>query len=172
MTLNARVGEFPVWLELEVGGRSRDELLAEIEKAGMFATDYTKDIMSKDAWRPGERENVRFAKAQVRELGFTQDPTNCELCDRIEELGFSPCEPCDGPALRIAFKDQPWGMVCWTVMKQITFSVCRPAFFALERNDDGEMWLSGLWNIPDGRWNIDDEAVFRLRKCVYVKGHL
>lgn len=133
---------FPVFLEIEVGGKSKDELVAEIEANGMFASEYSRNIMGKDAWKPGNKETVRFGKSSVRDLGFTKPPTTRELWKRIEELGHALCEPGDGPALRREWKDQPKGTVCWTAMKQITASFGYPDVFLLHRFDDGKTWLN------------------------------
>lgn len=153
---------FPIYIETEVGGKSKDELIAEIEASGMFASDYAKDIMSKPAWKPGEKATVRFARVKVRDLGFTANPTTTELWARIKEAG-SLCEPSDGPALRIALKDQLTNDVCWTAMEQITASGGGPRVFALERRGD-ERWLGGDWASPDVKWYLFNEFVFRLRK--------
>ncbi len=158
-----RPAGFPVWLEIEVGGKSEDELLAEIVANGMFASNYAKDIMSKAAWQPGERESIQFGRVPVKELGFSQPPTTTELWSRIEELGHWLCEPGDGPALRVAFKGQSRATVYWTALKQITDSDSGPYVFTLECRGAGTAWLNGIWSSPDDRWNLDCVVVFRLR---------
>lgn len=161
---------FPVYLEIEVGGKSKDELLSEIEASGMFASDWTKYIMNKDAWKPGEKETTKFARVKVSDLGFTKNTTTAEIWARIKELGHSLCEPGDGPALRLALKDQPKGDYFWTVMEQITDSDGDPGVFYVERDDGGRRWLRASWADSDGKWDLDDEIVFRLRKQVSVPG--
>jgi len=163
-------GEFAPFLEIEVGGKSKDELLAEIEANGMFASDYAKDIMSKPAWKLGEHEKVKFAKVKVRDLGFTKNPTTKEIWNRIEELGHSLCEPGDGPSLRKEWKDQPRGTTCWTAMKQIADFGGDSHVFALDRDVDGESWLRTSWTGPDARWDLGGGIVFRLRKQALVPG--
>ena len=158
-----RVGEFPVWLEAEVGGKSKEELIALNKGAERETSSYAADIMSQDAWKPGQVELVKFARAKVRDLGFTKNPTTRELWACIEELGHSLCEPADGPALGGAFKDQPKGDVCWTAMKQITDSDGYPFVFALERRDVGGRWLDANWTFPVGRWRLGNVVVFPIR---------
>lgn len=158
-----QVGEFSVYLEIEVGGKSKDELLAEFQANGMLISDYAKDVMSKPAWKSGDKETVRFARAKVGDLGFTEQPTTAEICVRIKELGHSLCEPCDGPALRLALKDQPKGDYFWAAMEQITDSDSDPFVFFVRRRD-GLPWLLANWTSSDYRWYLDFEFVFRLRK--------
>lgn len=155
---------FPLFLDIEVGGKSKDELLAELKQGGFFVSDYAKDIMGKPAWKPGEKERVKFARVKISDLGFTKHPTTREVWARITELGHSLCEPGDGPAIRLALKDQPRGDYFWLAMEQITDSDGRPLVFSVKRNDDGETWLGAGWTYPDGEWNLGVSVVFRLRK--------
>ena len=155
---------FPVWLEIEVGGKSKDELTTLNKGAERETSNYAADIMGKDAWKPGQVEVVKFARVKVRELGFTKNPTTREIWARIEELGHSLCEPADGPALGAAFMDQPKGDICWTAMKQITASGGSPSVFVLERDDFGDRWLYADWAGPGDEWDLVDGVVFRLRK--------
>ena len=157
---------FPVYLDIEVGGKSANELLAEIKSAGTYVSDWARDIMAKSAWKPGEREQVKFARAKVRELGFTTRPTTAQIWTRIRELGHGHalCEPCDGPAIRLALGDQPRSDYFWVAMEQITDSDGSPSVFYVGRRGDGERWLYAGWVYPDYGWYLDDEIVFRLRK--------
>lgn len=155
---------FPIYLECEVGGKSQAELLAEIEANAMFASDWAKDIMSKPAWKQGEQETVKFARVKVNDLGFTKNPTTSEIWARIKGLGHSLCEPADGPALRLALKDQPKGDYFWTAMEQIAVSDGGPSVFDVRRYGDGRRWLYADWTDSDDQWSLDSEIVFRLRK--------
>ena len=158
---------FPVYLEIETGSKSRDELLKELKAAKVEASKYAKDIMSKDAWKPGEKQVVKFARVKVSELGFTNPnklPTTREIWARIQELGHSLCEPADGPAIRLSLKDQPRGDYFWTAMEQISDSDGSPLVFFVGRRDGGLRWLFDFWVHPVSQWVLDDEVVFRLRK--------
>lgn len=155
---------FPVYLQCEVSGKSKDELLADIKSAGMFASDWARDIMGKPAWKPGEKQVIKFARVKVSELGFDKSPTTTQIWARIKELGHALCEPCDGPAIRIALKDQPRNDWFWCAMEQITGSGGRPRVFYIYRVGDGRSWLSTGWVNPDDKWSLGREVVFRLRK--------
>lgn len=155
---------FPIYLDIEVGGKSKDELVAAIKSANIFVSDYSLDIMSKPAWRPGERERVKFARVKISDLGFKKNPTTREIWARIKELGHSFCEPGDGPAIRLALQNQPLGDYFWVAMEQIADSDGSPRVFRVTRSGDGERWLDADWVYPVSRWDLDDEVVFRLRK--------
>jgi hypothetical protein len=155
---------FSVFLEIEVGGKSKDQLIAEMVAAGHSVSDWAKDIMSKPTWSPGDKQTVKFVRVKVSELGFTKSPKTSEVWARIQELGHSLCEPGDGPAIRLALKDQPRGDYFWTAMQQITDSDGGPDVFFVRRRDGGESWLHARWVRPDFEWRLGDGVVFRLRK--------
>ena len=159
-----RAGEFPVYLETEVGGKSKDQLLAELKAGGYDVSDWAKDIMSKPAWKPGKKQTVKFARAKISELGFTKNPTTREVWARIQELGHNLCEPGDGPAIRLALKDQPRGDYFWTAMEQIAGSHGGPRVFYVKRSGDGKRWLHTYWVGPGDEWSLVSEVVFRLCK--------
>lgn len=154
---------FPVYLEIETGGKSKDELLTALKADGCEASTWAQDIMGK----PGKKQTVKFARVKVSDLGFTNPkklPTTREIWARIQELGHSLCEPGDGPAIRLALKDQPRGDYFWTAMEQITDSDGGPSVFYVRCDDDGARWLNAAWVYPDSEWGLDGELVFRLRK--------
>lgn len=154
---------FPVYLEIEVGGKSKDDLLTELKSNGHHVSDYAKDIMGKPGWKPGEHERVKFARVKVRDLGFTKNPTTKQIWARIRELGHALCESCDGPALRLADKNQSRGDYYWIAMEQIVDSDGGPVVFSVDR-DDRESWLDAGWTRPVSGWSLGSEFVFRLRK--------
>jgi hypothetical protein len=155
---------FPAYLEIEVGGKTRDQLLVELKSEGHQVSDYAKDLMSKEAWRPGQRQVVKFARVTVRELGFAKNPTTREIWARIQELGHSLCEPGDGPAIRLVLKDQPRGDYFWIAMEQIAGSDGSPNVFDVKHADGSESWLFTIRVGPDREWGLDFAFVFRLRK--------
>ena len=158
---------FPVYLEIETGGRSKEKLLTALKADGCEASTWAQDIMGKPAWKPGKKQTVKFARVKVSDLGFTNPkklPTTREIWERIQELGHSLCEPGDGPAIRLALKDQPRGDYFWTAMEQITDSDGDPLVFHVECHDGGTRWLSAPWVGPGREWHLDREVVFRLRK--------
>lgn len=155
---------FPVYLEIKVGGKSRDELLAELQQSGCSVSDWAKDIMSKPAWKPGKKETIKFARVKVGDLGFTKNPTTEQIWARIRELGHSLCKSGDGPAIRLNLKDQPRGDYFWTAMEQISGSGGDPGVFGVGHYDGDALWLRAGWTDPDFGWNLGSEVVFRLRK--------
>lgn len=155
--------KFPVYLDIEVGGKSKEELLAGLTGGGFYVSNWAKDIMGKPAWKPGKKSRVKFGRATIRELGFTKNPPTREVWARILELGHSLCEPSDGPELRLADKNQPLDDMYWTVMEQIADSDGDPDIFRVSRDVDDKSLLDVSWTGPDDRWFLGRSVVFRLR---------
>ena len=158
---------FPVYLEIETGGRSKDKLLSALKADDCEASTWAQDIMGKPAWKPGKKQTVKFARVKVSDLGFTDPkklPTTREVWKRVQELGHNLCEPGDGPAIRLALKEQPRGDYFWTAMEQITDSGGYPSVFYVSCGGGGTRWLYAAWVYPDSEWDLGGEIVFRLRK--------
>ena len=54
-----------------------------------------------------EETDVGLVVVLVAELGFNEGAKCSEICARALELGLEPCPAEVGPALRLAYKDQP-----------------------------------------------------------------
>lgn len=162
MTAEQRI-EIPVFLEIEVGGKSAEELIDEIEAGGKFTSVSAESMMRSAAWKPGEKETVRFGRVTVRDLGFTTAPTTSEIWSRIQTLGHFLCQPWDGPALRLALKSQPKDDVFWLAMEQITDCDGYSCVFSLtHRRSNRRLWLYGRCAEPTTEWWLHLEFVFRL----------
>lgn len=159
---NEQVAKFPLFMEIEVGGKSRTALISEMEAKGMVVAYEAREIMVNSNWKTGKKETVQFACASVGDLGFTQRTTTAEVWNRIKVLGHSLCEPCDGPAIRLALNKPIRGYLL-LAMEQIPDSENRPKVFILGRGPEGD-WLGGGLVKNDSRWAPNEEFAFRLRK--------
>ena len=148
---------------IEIGGKSKEQLIAEMKAAGINISDYAKSMMENPDFVPGKnREDATLVRLTVADLGFTSSATTDQIYKRAEELGLELCPPDTGPNYRLKYKDQPLSEWVRIGMKQITASGGYPNVFYLERNDDG-LWLDS-WATPDDTWYPGSEWCFRLRK--------
>ena len=149
---------------IEIGGKSKEQLIAEMKAAGINISDYAKSMMENPDFVPGKnREDATLVRLTVADLGFTSSATTDQIYKRAEELGLELCPPDTGPNYRLKYKDQPLSEWVRIGMKQITDSDGYPRVFNLGRNDGG-LWLDDRWAGPDGAWDPGDEWCFRLRK--------
>lgn len=149
---------------IEIGGKSKEQLISEMEAAGINISDYAKSMMENRDFVPGKtREEATLIRLTVGDLGFTGSATTDEIYKRAEDLGLELCPPDTGPNYRLKYKDQPLNEWVRIGMKQIAGSDGSPHVFRLARGVGG-LWLNYGWAEPDDEWYPDDEFVFRLRK--------
>ncbi len=155
---------FPVYLDIEVGSKSTHELFHPRLFGPVTFHQWATDLMHNPAWRPSKKELVKFGRAAIQDLGFTENPMTFEIWTRIRELGHALCESGDGPELALADKDQPHGDKYFCAMEQLTSDYGRPEVFCVYRHSDGNRWLESRPANPDRVWSLDVEIAFRLRK--------
>ena len=149
---------------VEIGGKTAEQLIAEMEAAHINISDYAKSMMENRDFIPGKtREEATLIRLTVADLGFKTSATTDQIYERAQTLGLELCPPDTGPNYRLKYKDQPLNEWVRIGMKQIAGSGGDPHVFHLERHDDG-LWLSYDWARPGREWRPGDEFVFRLRK--------
>ena len=75
---------FPVYLEIETGGRSKDKLLAALKVDGFEASTWAQDIMGKPAWKPGKKPDGQVCPRQGKRPRVYQPE---EVTDHARNLG-------------------------------------------------------------------------------------
>lgn len=150
---------------IQIGGKSKEQLIAEIELARINISEYAKSMLENRNFTIGKtREEVTLIRLTVGDLGFAGGATMDEIYKRAEDLGLELCPPDTGPELRLKYKNQPLNEWVRIGMKQITDSYGNPSIFSLERYDGG-LWLDSRWAEPANEWDSGNEFVFRLRKA-------
>ncbi len=149
---------------VEIGGKTTEQLIAEMEAAHINISDYAKSMMKNRDFIPGKtREEATLIRLTVADLGFKTSATTDQIYERAQTLGLELCPPDTGPNYRLKYKDQPLNEWVRIGMKQIADSDGCPYVFRLER-DVGGLWLRRSWAKPVSTWYPDEEFVFRLRK--------
>jgi hypothetical protein len=142
-------------------GKPADYYRKEFKKKGIEVLSYADELL--DKMSGNKEEAIEVTTMTIRELGFTDYPTTTKLFNRVKKMGeLLPAEA--GPALRLAYEDQPKGNWLYTMMEPIAGSDGDPRVFSVRRRDDGEQWLGTDWVRPGRGWRLDGEIVFRLRK--------
>lgn len=149
---------------VEIGGKSAEELLNEMEAANINLSSYAKDMLRSKEFVVGKTpEDATLIRLTVDDLGFKNYATTDQIYARAEELGLELCPPDTGPHYRLQYKNQPLNEWTFVAMKQIADSVGSPYVFSLVRFDDG-LWLLDGWAYPGREWYPVGQFVFRLRK--------
>jgi hypothetical protein len=149
---------------VEIGGKSAEQLISEMESAGINISDYAKSMLKNREFVPGKNpEEATLIRLTVADLGFKSSATTDQIYERAQILGLELCPADTGPNYRLKYRNQPLNEWIYMGMKQITGSDGNPLVFGLVRGDGG-LWLSDDWARPGREWDPDEGFVFRLRK--------
>lgn len=147
--------------DIEIGGKTKSELIAEMKAKNIYLPDYAKDLLKNPDFvtlRGGE--HIALVRLAVKDLGFSGGATTDEIYQKAMEWGLELCPAEVGPQLRLQYHGNDWMVVA---MKQITDRGSRPSIFYLRRHG-GELALSAWSAGPSCRWFASHEFVFCLRK--------
>lgn len=149
---------------VEIGGKSKDQLKAELKKAGVNITSYTDDMInSPDFITLKNPQTLDTVMASVQDMGLKGTPTTDQVYARAKELGWELCPPETGVHLILKDTNQPLGDWYYMGMKPMADRGGYPGVFRLVRGEGGG-WLYYDWAGPDFAWDPEDRFVFGLRK--------
>ncbi len=152
-----------VWKTITLGThKDQKALMAALKTAKCKVSDYANDLLGKPAFTlASEQTEVDLVVSSVKELGFEGNATYAQITARALELGLELCPAEVGPALRLAYNDQPRDEWLRIAMEAITNSDGGPYIFSVEHGND-ELWLSWSCGYPDYVWGPDYRFVFVL----------
>ncbi|MDE2021753.1 MAG: hypothetical protein KGI71_02415 [Patescibacteria group bacterium] len=155
--------DMTVWKTIKLGTcKSPDEYRKALKKAGRRIGDWGNDILGKTDCAQEETE-VDLVVLSVKELGFENGAQYKDICAKGVEMGLELCHAEVGPALRLAYGDQPRGEWLRIAMEAITDSDGNRDIFAVGHDID-RLWLYGNYGHPESFWNADYRFVFLRRK--------
>ena len=162
----------------EIGGKSAEQLEAEVKSTGREVTIYASDSIHSPKFEVlDEVTPQELAKFPVRALRFRGNPTTRQLYEKIpqtrcridgEEYILELPRAEVGPHKAIADKDQALNDWYYVMHEPITGRHGDPGVFEVEHDSVGR-FLYGRWASPDDRWAPDDQLVVALRKLESVK---
>ena len=160
--------------QIELGGRRLEDFEQAVESAGnelwgeasfmLKSQEFKRSLYVDDACtKLKSREQAKFIRLTVADLGFPGGATIKEIFDRKDELGLEFCSSGTGPEYRIQYTDQPDNEYVAIGMQTISDASGKPRVFTVCRRV-GVSRLSVGWARPDGEWNADNQFLFRPRK--------
>jgi hypothetical protein len=158
---------------VRVGGMSKRELLAELQRNDIQLNGYARTLFAHSEFATSPTtSSIATVELAVANLGYARGATFAQLHSRAAELGLALCPLELGPHLRLQFLDQPEGHLGYPASKHraphgsITVASRlladdhdTPKGFYLRRID-GVLWLRGYRSAPDELWSPDDRMVF------------
>lgn len=156
-----KTADFPIWKTVKLSPcKTPDEYRKALKKGGLYIGDWGNDILGKPAFTASDTETeVDLVVVSVAELCSKKGAKYDAICARALEMGLELCPAEVGPALRLAYKDQPRGEWLIIAMNAIIRSFGDPGVFFVGR-DLIWSWLHGDSNHPSRLWGSDDRFVF------------
>lgn len=152
----------PAWKTVQLGlHQTVDAYRSALKQNGFEIGDWANDIMGKPAFTVAtEPTTVELVLMTVAELGFKNGAKRSDIYQRVLELGFELCPAEVGPALGLAYPDQPKNKWIWIGMEPIAVSVGNSGVFGV-LHDGNERWLRTHWDDPGRHWLGFNRWVFR-----------
>ena len=150
---------FTIWKTITLGAyQSLSEYRKALKAYGYRIGDYADQILNKVKVNETEVQ-IDLVIMTVAELGFKNGAACQQIYDRAIELGLELCPAEVGPALRLAYQDQPYRKGLLIAMKPIAASDGYLGVFGVGHDND-EWWLYSHYDFPDLFWYADHRWVF------------
>lgn len=149
--------------QLEIGGKSADELDTELNNHHIYQGMWTKDMIHSPDFQYLENpETIRTVRLTVRDLGFSDFPNFGQIEMRAAELGLELCPHEAAVYQRLEDTEQRIGK--YTVAtKPINGQGMGLRIFSLERDRAG-LFIKDQWFSPSVENKLEAEYMFCLRE--------
>jgi hypothetical protein len=159
-------------LRLQVGGLSRQELMAELNAAEVLLNAAAEILLESAAFDRQRVESCHVLQRTVGQLGLTNGASLSSIFAKAQGAGLSPCPVIAGPYLRLAMTDQasaPDSVMSNGSAPSGSITVASapldddddfPKGFYL-RVVDGVSWLRGYYASEQHVWSPADCFAFR-----------
>ncbi len=129
-----------VWRKVELGtGKSFNEYREALKRAGCRIGHWANAIL--DVHRCAQQGMpIELVNISVSAFGWVDGANYKDICARGVELGFELCPAEVGPALRLMYKDQPYGESLYIAMEAVVTADGLRNIFMLNRDEHG-YWL-------------------------------
>lgn len=152
--------QFKVRKTIKLGlHKTSAEYRKALKKAGVDIGVYAGKILDEQTPIAETETEVDLVVVTPRELGFRKEPTFTQICDKAIEKGLQRCPREVGPALRLAYPEQPLNEWLRVAMEPVADSGGGLGVFGVGRVD-GVRWLGASYFCPQGAWGLDAQFVF------------
>lgn len=155
----------PSYLDLEIGGGSKRQLLQALERNGTYVGRCAQDMIANPAFTiAANSRTIRLARAQLHTFGFADWVAWGDILKAVSRVGGERLPAEAGARLWLELPDRQPGDHFWILMDPIHDHVGDPYAFYLVCHDDGERRLLGRYISPGRRFYPHREIVFGLRE--------
>lgn len=160
--VEARPREFPLWKTVRLGAHKTAADYSKALEAGRNrSVDWVINYLGQPAFECARQEkDVDLAVVSVGELGFVQGALYSQIVERALALGLELCPAEVGPALRLAYEDQPRGEKLIIATSPSAETGEDLDLFVMEVSGGGGLWLRGDCGPSDRYFEPDRRFVF------------
>jgi hypothetical protein len=162
---SAGTSSLPIYLELEIGGRSRQQLLKALDAEGCYLGHCAREMVTRPGFTTAPTTRaIKLARVQLRALGFSDWVAWSDILKAAAKIGGEKIPAEAGLQLRLDLPAQQPGDRFWILMDPIEGADGEPYAFYVVCHDDGERRLLGRYVGPDRRFYPHRQVVFGLRE--------
>jgi hypothetical protein len=161
---------------LQVGGRSKAELLKQLARQGVELNEAAKVLFASDKFMPRQQPQfLSTVELRIRDLGLAEGGTLPEIYASAARMGFSLCPLELAPHFRLRYLNQPEGFIGQPATQHRTPPGAIVVASEIVSQDDefpkgfylrrisGTLWLRGYWCGLDHVCDPDEHFLFTLR---------
>lgn len=159
-------------LRLQVGGLTREQLLAALDGAGTGLNASAEVLLRQEVFDRQQVESFGVVRRTVGELGLADGAALSTVLATAQAQGLLPCPVITGPYLRLAVTDQESAPDSVMSNGSAPSASVTVASVPLDRDDrlpkgfylrvvDGRTWLRGYHATDEHVWSPDDCFAFR-----------
>jgi hypothetical protein len=151
---------FEIFKEIFIGGRSKDQLIKQLVKAGIQFNEYAKILFEHQHFSPvNKSEKVKLVKVTLSDLSMDNPCSFQEVANRASMLGLSFCPLYCAAFLRLEYLEQPEGSYLTVASDKPENDDSYPNGFYI-RNFNKILWLRGYRATDFCEWPTDNEFIF------------
>jgi hypothetical protein len=159
---------------VRIGGMSKLELLAELQKKGIECNDSARALFAHKNFTASDVVTyINIVELSIGQLGYSRGATTTQIHKRMSELGLSLCPLELAPHLRLQLPDQPEdprpsehrappGSITVASQPPSMDDDTVPKGFYLRRVGN-VLWLRGYHCDAEHLWSAEDRFIFRAR---------
>ncbi len=152
--------EFVVFRTVKLGVHKTPEAYRQAHiTAGFWIEDYAGQVLDVQTPIGVEDNEVDLVVVTPADLGLKKEPRFKQICDKATALGLQICPREVGPALRLAYPDQPLKEWLWIAMEPVDSPGDDLSVFAVEHGGTGQ-WLRTSWFSRRNTWDLGVRLVF------------
>ena len=156
------MNKFEIFIEISVGGISKEQLLQKLIEAGVQFNKYADTLFEHSQFSPTQNiEKIKLVKVKLSDFDLTNPCSYQEMVNRASALGLKLCPLYLAAFLRLEYLDQPAGAYLTIASAKLENDENYPNGFYV-RNNENLLWLRGYRADDFCEWPAENEFVFIL----------